>query len=112
MRLGEECPYITPCGFCSRQGKPCEKQPRHRVDLSALDFSPAAEALKNMSERFKAEAEQMKPRDMAATALIQASTNFLKLDAEQGEPEPPVTVAVPLEEDEAWKQTLSGRRDT
>lgn len=24
MRLGEECPYITPCGFCSRQGKPCD----------------------------------------------------------------------------------------
>lgn len=20
----EECPYITPCGWCSRQGKPCE----------------------------------------------------------------------------------------
>lgn len=28
MRLGEECPYITPCGFCSRQGKPCEKSHR------------------------------------------------------------------------------------
>lgn len=24
MRLMEECPYITPCGWCSRQGKPCE----------------------------------------------------------------------------------------
>lgn len=26
MRWGEECPYITPCGWCSRQGKPCEKR--------------------------------------------------------------------------------------
>ena len=24
MRLFEECPYITPCGWCSRQNKPCE----------------------------------------------------------------------------------------
>lgn len=24
MRLGEECPYITPCGWCSRKGKPCD----------------------------------------------------------------------------------------
>ena len=111
MRIGEECPYITPCGFCSRQGKPCEKKPRHRVDLPAVDKTPAVEAFKNMGERFKAEAEQMKPRDMAAAALLQASTNFLKLAEDQGEPEP-VAVAVPLEEDEAWKRTLSGRCDT
>jgi len=83
MRLGEECPYITPCGFCSRQGKPCEKKPSYRVDLPAVDMTPAVEAFKNMSERFKAEAEQMKDRDMAAAALIQASQNFMKLDAEQ-----------------------------
>lgn len=90
MRIGEECPYITPCGFCSRQGKPCEKKPRHRVNLPAVDFSPTAEAFKNLSERFKDEAEQMKDRDMAAAALIQASQNFIKLDAEpQGEPMPP-----------------------
>lgn len=80
MRLGEECPYITPCGWCSRQEKPCEKKPIYRVDLSALDVTPAVEALKNLTGRFKAEAEQMK-----------------------GE-------AVPLEEDEAWQQTLSGRK--
>lgn len=24
MRLGEQCPYITPCGWCSRQEKPCD----------------------------------------------------------------------------------------
>lgn len=83
MRLGEECPYITPCGFCSRQGKPCEKKPMYRINLPAVDLAPATEAFKAMGERFKAEAEQMKDRDMAAAALIQASTNFMKLDAEQ-----------------------------
>jgi len=36
MRWGEECPYITPCGWCSRQGKPCEKRPQKpRVDAGA-----------------------------------------------------------------------------
>ena len=35
MRISEECPYITPCGFCSRQGKQCDSsrknnpKPRH-----------------------------------------------------------------------------------
>jgi len=24
MRLGEECPYITPCGWCSRKEAPCD----------------------------------------------------------------------------------------
>lgn len=24
MRIGEQCPYITPCGFCSRQMKQCD----------------------------------------------------------------------------------------
>ena len=24
MRLGEECPYITPCGGCSRKDAPCD----------------------------------------------------------------------------------------
>lgn len=31
MRIFEECPYITPCKWCSRQNKPCEieeKKPR------------------------------------------------------------------------------------
>lgn len=26
MRFGEECLYITPCGWCSRLDKPCEKK--------------------------------------------------------------------------------------
>lgn len=82
MRLGEECPYITPCGWCSRQSKPCEKKPGYRVDLPALDFTQATEALKNLTGRVKPEAEQMKDGN----------------------------VAVPLEEDEAWQQTLSGRK--
>lgn len=24
MRFLEQCPYITPCGYCSRLGKECE----------------------------------------------------------------------------------------
>ena len=80
MRIGEECPYITPCGFCSRQGKPCEKRPRYRVDLPAVDMTPAVEAFKKMGEALKQKEET---RDMAAAALIQASQNFMKLDAEQ-----------------------------
>ena len=83
MRLGEECPYITPCGWCSRQEKPCEKKQRYRVDLPAVDLTAATEAYKAMGERVKAEAEQMKDSDMAAAALIQASQNFIKLDTEQ-----------------------------
>lgn len=37
MRLGEECPYITPCGWCSRKEAPCNSkrnrpgEPRKRV---------------------------------------------------------------------------------
>lgn len=109
MRLGEECPYITPCGWCSRQEKPCEKKQRHRIDLPAVDLAPVTEAFKAMGERFKA--EQMKDRDMSAAALIQASTNFLKLDKQQGEPEP-VAVPVPLEEDEAWQQRKAWNKQT
>ena len=25
MRIGEECPYITPCGYCGRLGKECDR---------------------------------------------------------------------------------------
>lgn len=28
MRLAEECPYVTPCGWCSRQNKPCDRPNR------------------------------------------------------------------------------------
>nr|DAI71287.1 MAG TPA: mbt domain-containing protein 1 [Caudoviricetes sp.]DAM48156.1 MAG TPA: MBT domain-containing protein [Caudoviricetes sp.]DAQ42564.1 MAG TPA: MBT domain-containing protein [Caudoviricetes sp.]DAZ35658.1 MAG TPA: MBT domain-containing protein 1 [Caudoviricetes sp.] len=31
MRLGEECPYITPCGWCSRLCKPCEEKEKQKV---------------------------------------------------------------------------------
>ena len=24
MRIGEECPYLTPCKWCSKFDKPCE----------------------------------------------------------------------------------------
>ncbi len=30
MRLGEECPYITPCGWCSRLCKPCEEKEKQK----------------------------------------------------------------------------------
>lgn len=84
MRLGEECPYITPCGWCSRQEKPCEKKPRYRVDLSAMDMTPAVEALNKMASALNLpEVEETETRDMAAAALIQASQNFMKLDTEQ-----------------------------
>lgn len=57
MRIGEECPYITPCGFCSRQLKPCEKKGKlERVIVP--DISPATEELRKLSERLKAEAEE------------------------------------------------------
>ncbi len=26
MRIGEECPYITPCGLCSRTATPCKEK--------------------------------------------------------------------------------------
>lgn len=28
MRIGEQCPYITPCGYCSRLGKECDRNRR------------------------------------------------------------------------------------
>jgi hypothetical protein len=31
MRLGEECPYITPCGWCSRLCKPCEEKEKQKA---------------------------------------------------------------------------------
>lgn len=33
MRLGEECPYITPCGWCSRKNIQCDNRPRKEVRL-------------------------------------------------------------------------------
>ena len=50
MRLGEECPYVTPCGWCSRQNKPCEERERK---------------LRQMEKRGLGIAEQMKKRKEA-----------------------------------------------
>ena len=33
MRFGEECPYITPRGWCSRKNTPCDNNPRKEVRL-------------------------------------------------------------------------------
>lgn len=35
MRLMEECPYVTPCGYCSRQQKPCDKK-KQAMPMAAL----------------------------------------------------------------------------
>lgn len=34
MRLGEQCPYITPCGFCSRQEKPCDEGMKKEIEIA------------------------------------------------------------------------------
>ena len=39
MRLGEQCPYITPCGFCSRQGKPCDGSRKKEIAIKPLDLT-------------------------------------------------------------------------
>ena len=36
MRLGEECPYITPCGWCSRLCKPCEEKEKQKARIDAV----------------------------------------------------------------------------
>lgn len=52
MRLGEECPYITPCGWCSRQGKPCEKRPAKpvRVHLNGMEKDGADSIMEEMKK--------------------------------------------------------------
>lgn len=50
MRIFEECPYITPCGFCSRQYKQCTNNKRKpfspRVDLNKqIDLQKEAIAI-------------------------------------------------------------------
>lgn len=30
MVIPELCPYSTPCGWCTRQNKPCENQKRRK----------------------------------------------------------------------------------
>jgi hypothetical protein len=50
MRLWEECPYITPCGWCSRQNKPCERQKRKKT-LSELLAESDTERLAKENEK-------------------------------------------------------------
>lgn len=60
MRLGEECPYITPCGFCSRQGKQCESKPRQmRIDFPMAEAKRAAEAMAKLGKALKEEAPRL-----------------------------------------------------
>lgn len=33
MRFGEECPYITPCGWCSRKNAPCDNKSNKKAKL-------------------------------------------------------------------------------
>lgn len=40
MRMFEECPYITPCGFCSRQGKPCDYNRKKPTIPTIPPFAP------------------------------------------------------------------------
>lgn len=41
MRLGEECPYITPCGWCSRKEAPCDNKPRRKkIDYGRVRIPP------------------------------------------------------------------------
>lgn len=43
MRLGEECPYITPCGWCSRKETPCDsgKSRKKQLPLPVISEIPA-----------------------------------------------------------------------
>lgn len=53
MRFYEECPYITPCGYCSRQQKPCEKKAvdnRKRYGIPVAPPDSVAATLKVMEE--------------------------------------------------------------
>ena len=41
MRFGEEGPYITPCGWCSRKEAPCDnKQRRKKIDSGRVRIPP------------------------------------------------------------------------
>lgn len=34
MRIGEQCPYITPCGFCSRLEKKCDRNRKKQQTIA------------------------------------------------------------------------------
>lgn len=38
MRFLEQCPYITPCGYCSRLGKECEESRKKPKNLKNSDL--------------------------------------------------------------------------
>lgn len=38
MRFGEECPYITPCGWCSRKNQKCDMRKR-RLQSACKDVA-------------------------------------------------------------------------
>jgi len=40
MRFGEECPYITPCGWCSRKEAPCDNKPGKKIDSGRTRIPP------------------------------------------------------------------------
>ena len=41
MRLGEECPYITPCGWCSRKEAPCDSGKYRKKSMPGVSGIPA-----------------------------------------------------------------------
>lgn len=41
MRLGEECPYITPCGWCSRKESPCDTRKYRKKQIPGIPAIPA-----------------------------------------------------------------------
>ena len=50
MRILEECPYITPCGWCTRKLIECEaKKPKKKISLHEFqamkDSIPSAEEI-------------------------------------------------------------------
>ena len=49
MMIPELCPYSTPCGWCSRQNKPCEYQKRKKT-LSDLIAESNTERLAKENE--------------------------------------------------------------
>lgn len=46
MRIAEECPYITPCGWCSRQNMPCEVKLKKRLREFEKSLKKANESQK------------------------------------------------------------------
>lgn len=47
MRLFEECPYITPCGWCSRKSKPCEIEEKKKRKYIGVEAEKKEGVVKN-----------------------------------------------------------------